>query len=409
MGITSILMIMAAVLFIVIVALSFAYMRMNAKEEKGERPIAKGTTTATQTKKTTGTASGGAQGYNKQSIFSFMEFDRIEDNMIVQKNGNRYLMAIECQGINYDLMSRVEKTAVEEGFNQFLNTLRHPIQIYTQTRTINLDSSLQNYRGKVDSVKDEIEKKENHYKQMVESGGYTEEELQKYELEIKRARNMYEYGKDIIFNTEKMSLNKNVLRKQYYIIIPYYANEAGNELFDKDEIKNLAFSELYTKAQSIIRTLSACSIAGRILDSYDLVDLLYNAYNRDESEVYGMRKAMQAGYDEIYSTAQDVLDKKIRALNEEIKEKGLEKARNVVDQVQSEKEKELEKMEKTFDDLIDDMAIRILQENEKYIGKDVSERAQEKVKQSARGRKTKEVGGNSDEQKKTIRARRASI
>ena len=71
---------------------------------------------------------------NKQSIFNFMEFDTVRDNMIIQKNGARYLMVIECQGINYDLMSGVEKTSVEEGFVQFLNTLRHPVQIYIQTR-----------------------------------------------------------------------------------------------------------------------------------------------------------------------------------------------------------------------------------------------------------------------------------
>ena len=71
---------------------------------------------------------------NKQSIFNFMEFDTVTDNMIVQKNGSRYLMVVECQGINYDLMSGIEKTSVEEGFVQFLNTLRYPIQIYIQTR-----------------------------------------------------------------------------------------------------------------------------------------------------------------------------------------------------------------------------------------------------------------------------------
>ena len=71
---------------------------------------------------------------NKQSIFNFMEFDTVTDNMIVQKNGSKYLMVVECQGINYDLMSGVEKTSVEEGFVQFLNTLRYPIQIYIQTR-----------------------------------------------------------------------------------------------------------------------------------------------------------------------------------------------------------------------------------------------------------------------------------
>ena len=42
--------------------------------------------------------------YIKQSIFDFMEFDTITDNMIVQKNGKRYLMILECQGINFDLM-----------------------------------------------------------------------------------------------------------------------------------------------------------------------------------------------------------------------------------------------------------------------------------------------------------------
>ena len=76
---------------------------------------------------------------NKQSIFNFMEFDTVTDNMIVQKNGSKYLMVVECQGINYDLMSGVEKTSVEESFVQFLNTLRYPIQIYIQTRSINLE------------------------------------------------------------------------------------------------------------------------------------------------------------------------------------------------------------------------------------------------------------------------------
>ena len=76
--------------------------------------------------------------YTKESIMDFMEFEKIEDNMIVQKKGKRFLMAIECQGVNYDLMSRVEKVAVEEGFQQFLNTLTHQIQIYIQTRSVNL-------------------------------------------------------------------------------------------------------------------------------------------------------------------------------------------------------------------------------------------------------------------------------
>ena len=78
--------------------------------------------------------------YNMQSIMDFMEFEKIEDNMIVQKKG-KYLMVLECQGINFDLMSEMEMTAVEQGFIEFLNTLKFEIQLYVQTRTVNLEDS----------------------------------------------------------------------------------------------------------------------------------------------------------------------------------------------------------------------------------------------------------------------------
>ena len=155
-------------------------------------------------------------------------------------------MAVECQGVNYDLMSKVEKVAVEEGFAQFLNTLRHPIQIYTQTRTINLESSINTYEEKVKEVERNLEKRQLKYRQMQQSGAYTEEQLQKELFEITKLKNLYEYGKDVVFNTKRMSLNKNVLRKQYYIIIPYFPEEVGNENFSKEELQNLAFSELYS-------------------------------------------------------------------------------------------------------------------------------------------------------------------
>jgi hypothetical protein len=65
----------------------------------------------------------------------FMEFDKIEDDMIVQDDGRRYVMAIRCMGINYDLMSEPEMLADEEGFANFLNTLKFAIQLYVQSRT----------------------------------------------------------------------------------------------------------------------------------------------------------------------------------------------------------------------------------------------------------------------------------
>ena len=140
-------------------------------------------------------------GYNKQSIFEFMEFDKVEDNMIIRKNGNKYIMAIECQGVNYDLMSGLEKNSVEQGFLQFLNTLRYPIQLYIQTRTVNLESSINTYKQRVNEVKNNYIRKQMEYNSVANSGNHSPNVVEKARFEMVKAQNLYEYGMDIIQNT----------------------------------------------------------------------------------------------------------------------------------------------------------------------------------------------------------------
>ena len=348
-------------------------------------------------------ASTNSNVQNKQSIFNFMEFDTVKDNMIIQKKGTRYLMVVECQGINYDLMAGVEKTSVEEGFVQFLNTLRHPVQIYIQTRSINLESSLTVYREKVKAVEMKLRNMEAQYTEMRESGEYTDEQLRRAFYEVTKQSNLYEYGLSVLQDTEKMSLNKNILNKKYYLIVPYYSAEAGNDKLDKVEIEGSAFSELYTRAQSLIRSISVCGVRGRILRSNELIELLYMAYNRDEAETFGLDKAIQAGYDEIYSTAPNVLKKKMEAIDQMIEDKAIEMANKKVDEAKTELERQVEEKEDNIDDLIAEMAKMIIQENEQYLGKELTNKAIEKVEEN----NTKE-GGNENVQKKTTRGRKKS-
>lgn len=340
---------------------------------------------------------------NKQSIFNFMEFDTVTDNMIVQKNGSKYLMVVECQGINYDLMSGVEKTSVEEGFVQFLNTLRYPIQIYIQTRSINLESSLVVYREKVKEVEMKLNNMQARYTQMRESGEYSQEQLKQAFYELTKQSNLYEYGKSVLQDTERMSLNKNILNKKYYIIIPFFSAEASGENLDKKEIEENAFSELYTRAQSLINAISVCGVRGKILKSNELVELLYMAYNRDEAETFGLDKAMKAGYDEMYSTAPNVLNKKMKEIDKMIEEKAMDLANTKVEQAKTELEKQIEERENNMDDLISQMAKIIIEENEPYIGKELKDKAIEKVDEDS----TNE-GGKADGKKKTTRGRKKS-
>ena len=144
----SILTIVIVVIIMLIAILAIVYFASKRKKEKKEESINVENDSKEKEQK--------SKTFAVESVMDFMEFDKVEDNMIVQKNGNKYIMVVECQGINYDLMSEVEKNAVEEGFIQFLNTIRHPIQIYVQTRTINLESSLQTYKNRIKEIKDNL-------------------------------------------------------------------------------------------------------------------------------------------------------------------------------------------------------------------------------------------------------------
>lgn len=350
------------------------------------------------------------QQYSVQSIFNFMEFEKIEDNMIVQNQGKKFLMIVKCQGINFDLMSEVEKTSVEQGFLQYLNTLRHQVQIYVQTRTVDLGTSISTYKEKVKAIGNDLVQKQLTLSQHEKDGTYSSEYLFKERREVAKLRNLYEYGIDIVNNTERMSLNKNILSKQYYVVIPYYADEIGVGDYSKDEIQNMAFSELYTRAQSTINLLSVCGIVGKILDSVELANLLYMAYNRDEAEIYDLQKAINARYDEMYTTSQDVLDKKIAALDKKIEQEAYQRANEAVLEVkqENEKEKELKKKEAEFEEAVKSLAKIILEQNRSTIGIKTAEQAKEKIDGEDRKEKQikKEVEHNEEKQTKTRRAGR---
>lgn len=228
---------------------------------------------------------------SKKSVLSFMEFNKIEDNMIITKNNQKYIMVIECQGINYDLMSDVEKNGVEVGFLQFLNALRHPIQFYLQTRTINLSKSLQSYKDRLYQHEQAYMQAERKYIQTANDPRATDKQLLNAKADYTRKKNLYEYSKDVIQNTERISQNKNVLTRKYYLIISQFVSENKNENEDAEEKRDEIFQELYTKSQSLIRALASCSVQGKILNSEELIELLYVAYNRDEFDTFGMGKS----------------------------------------------------------------------------------------------------------------------
>ena len=272
-----------------------------------------------------GTQSKAANACPKEDLSKFMEFDKIEDDMIVQDDGNKYVMVIKCQGINYDLMSETEMLAVEEGFSNFLNTLKYPIQLYVQSRSLNLEDEINKYKERVNEIRDDYEKAEVQAYTRKRNEKLTQKDRDALDFEVKKKKILADYGADIVGYVEKMSLNKNILQRKYYIVVSYYTAELGSN-FTKEEARDLAYSELYTRCRSIAGALVPCGVESKILTSEELAELLYIAYNKDDADIYSVKKALNSGFYRLYSTAQDVIEKKRVAIDNAVQEKAIAEA-----------------------------------------------------------------------------------
>ena len=274
------------------------------------------------TTKTTGDSQTRLQGI--ESMSKFLAFDTIVDSMIVRKNRTQYIMVLQCKGINFDLLGEEEKMAVENGFVQFLNTLRFPVQLYIQSRSLNLRDSVERYQERINEVKDEIIKIDHQIKREKANGRL--DLIRKLEFERRRKINILEYGADITNYVDRLSQNRNVLQQNTYVAVSYYTSEFGGQIsnYSKEEIDNIVFSELYTRAQTLIRALSSSGVSARVMDSEELAELLYVAYNRDDSELINIKKSVEAQYDSLYNTAKDILDKQKEMIEEKVEKEAID-------------------------------------------------------------------------------------
>ena len=390
------LTVVGIIIVVIILAVVLVVMTMKEKKEKD-----------TQTTKKVEDEADVARA--KKSMFKFMEFDGIEDNMIVQDGGKRYLMVLECKGVNYDLLSEVEKNGVEQGFIGFLNALKFEVQLYVQTRKVNLAQSTMKYRERLRAIEMDMREEEQKYENLLRSPNATKDEILRAQKEVAKKRNLYEYGRDIIENTEQMSEDVDLTTKEYYIVVPYYTDEitsAGD--YDKREIGKMAFSELYTRAQSLVGALTECDVRAKVLTSKELIELLFISYNREQHDTYDFDEYIEnSGYDSFYSVAPDVLEKQMKAIDEEIERKARDKAIEAYRRVNRREEMKRQVIQEHIDNretYINELAKEALDSQVNVLGKKKTEEAKkeiavmdEELKQKRAERQAKIKKAESDE------------
>ena len=307
-------------------------------------------------------------------IYKFMEFDSTTDNMIIRKNREQFVMVIECKGINYDLLSNDEKSAVELGFISFLNTIRTPIQLYVQTRKLDMSNLLNSYSRRTNTMLEEVRKIDGQIQLARQNGN--DELVKKLSFDRKRKMNIVEYSESIEEYTNKINDSQYMLQQKTYIVVSYYASEIGDtKKYSDIELNDLVFSELFTRTQTILNALTSSEITGKVLNSEELAELLYVAYNRESSDTYTLRNALDAQYDRLYSTAKDVLETRKQELKKQIENEAMKLATNSItkadEQLREErKQKAIEirrKAESIMADYKDDLSKELYEKTIKQI------------------------------------------
>ena len=204
---------------------------------------------------------------NPHSTQNSLQLSEIRDNLVIMADGT-FRAVVACKSINFDLMSSREREGVEFSYQNFLNSLNHPVQILIRS-------------------------------QRVDIGPYIDRLV-----EIRRGQDnmlLNVLMDDYINFIDILSQEANIMDKSFFIAIPYYPLGDLSNL--KDQAKGF-FGKLFAKQKNNITKIDTATyekakdeIKNRVdavtsglfqlgvqsvqLNTKELGELYYNAYNPD--------------------------------------------------------------------------------------------------------------------------------
>ena len=350
---------------IIIAVLAVVYFLKKPKEQPDKKDVNK-KSSAEQIKDSNKVMEKSTKNIPQKNINDFMEFDKISDNMIVQNGGKRYTMVVQCKGINYDLMSEVEQMSVEEGFITFLNTLKFPIQLYVQARAVDLKENLNIYKKSVKETENKYNEIEDKYRNLLNNIDADYSDISKLKNQVDKQAHILSYAQDITRYVERISLNKSILQRKFYIVLSYNKAEiTATADFSEQELYNICYRELYTRAQSLISALSGCSVTGKVLNSNELAELLYISYNRDDEKLLDIKTALESGFYRLYSTSKDVFEKREEAMQREVNEEAKRRVQEAIQDVLKDQEKKTpDELVEEYEERVDKEALDIIEQSD---------------------------------------------
>lgn len=195
-------------------------------------------------------------------------FSEMRENMIIMNDGS-FRAVVECESINFDLMSSREREGIEFSYQNFLNSLYFPIQILVRSRRVDI-------------------------------GPYLDRLMQ-----IRRSQDnmlLNVLMDDYMSFIDILAQEANIMDKSFYVVVPYYPAGDMNEmkkqakgLFDsffsgkKEATVTKINQQTYEKAKDEIKNRIDLVMSGLFqigvkcnqLNTKQLGELFYTSYNPD--------------------------------------------------------------------------------------------------------------------------------
>lgn len=191
----------------------------------------------------------------------------IREGMAIMSDGS-FRAVVACKSINFDLMSSREREGVEYSYQNFLNALYFPVQIFIRSQRVDIGpylDRLANIRRSQDNMLLNV------------------------------------LMDDYISFIDVLSQEANIMDKSFFIVIPYYQSgdlnnvvEQGKGFFSKlfaktpttatkiDKVTyDKAKDEIKNRVDSVMSGLFQIGIKSVQLNTKELGELYYNMYNPD--------------------------------------------------------------------------------------------------------------------------------
>ncbi|PIV90546.1 hypothetical protein COW46_01855 [Candidatus Gracilibacteria bacterium CG17_big_fil_post_rev_8_21_14_2_50_48_13] len=198
------------------------------------------------------------------STLRFLPIAEIHDDTVVLKDGTvRGVM--EVTSVNFSLKSEAEQNSIIYSYQQFLNALEFPIQIYIRSKKLDLDD----YIAKLSEVADQ------------QPNPLLKNQTLEY---IQFVSKLIEYA--------------DIMEKKFYVIIPYDLTESSTKkgLFRlfldtinpddsiakyKERVRRFSTMKkgLQQRMNIAQAKLESCGLQTRILSTKELISLYYSVYN----------------------------------------------------------------------------------------------------------------------------------